>query len=69
MTRTFAFTYIRSIFRDVQFNPTQMVSVARQRRDLAKLDPHLLRDIGVTPAEACAEADRGFWDAPQSWKC
>lgn len=32
----------------------------QQRRDLLKLDEHMLRDIGVTRAEALTEADR-FW--------
>ncbi|MFZ5963751.1 DUF1127 domain-containing protein [Thalassococcus sp. BH17M4-6] len=33
----------------------------RTRRALAKLDPHLLKDVGITPAEARAEAARRFW--------
>jgi len=33
----------------------------RQRHDLAHLDGHLLRDIGVTPAEAASEAAKPFW--------
>ena len=40
----------------------------RQRRSLAHLDDHLLRDIGVTPQEAAREAARPIWDAPQSWR-
>ena len=34
----------------------------RQRRDLADLDEHLLRDIGVTREQATREASRPFWD-------
>jgi uncharacterized protein YjiS (DUF1127 family) len=34
---------------------------ARQRRDLAELDPHLLKDIGVTPGQAAREAAKPFW--------
>ncbi|MFY0309584.1 DUF1127 domain-containing protein [Leisingera sp. D0M16] len=39
----------------------------RQRRQLAKLDQRALDDIGVTRAEAEAEARRGFWSAPEHW--
>ena len=34
---------------------------ARQRRDLAELDAHLLKDIGVTPRQAAREAAKPFW--------
>jgi uncharacterized protein YjiS (DUF1127 family) len=33
----------------------------RQRRALLRLDDHMLRDIGVTRAEARGEARRPFW--------
>jgi uncharacterized protein YjiS (DUF1127 family) len=33
----------------------------RQRRALARLDQRLLRDIGVTAADAAAEAAKPFW--------
>ncbi len=46
----------------------QALSVMRQRRKLAQLDDAALKDIGITRAEASAEADRFFWDAPQIWK-
>lgn len=36
---------------------------ARQRRDLAELDAHLLKDIGVTPGQAAREAAKPFWIA------
>ncbi len=39
----------------------------RQRRHLAALDAHLLKDIGLTPDEAAAEAARPVWDAPSTW--
>jgi uncharacterized protein YjiS (DUF1127 family) len=32
-----------------------------QRRDLAALDAHLLKDIGVTPGQAAREAAKPFW--------
>ena len=34
----------------------------RQRRDLADLDDHILRDIGITRDEARRESSRPFWD-------
>jgi len=35
---------------------------ARQRRALARLDDRLLHDVGLTREQACAEAQRPFWD-------
>lgn len=34
----------------------------RERCELAKLDNHMLRDIGLTKEQARSEADRPFWD-------
>ena len=34
---------------------------AKQRKALLELDERLLRDIGVSRAEAIAEADKPFW--------
>jgi uncharacterized protein YjiS (DUF1127 family) len=34
----------------------------RQRRALEDLDDHLLKDIGISRAEALTEAGRYFWD-------
>lgn len=44
------------------------VALGRQRARLAHLDPHLLRDIGLTPEEALAEASRPVWDVPPHWR-
>ena len=45
------------------------IELRRQRRALARLDAHLLNDIGL-PADAAAhEARRPFWDAPRHWRC
>jgi uncharacterized protein YjiS (DUF1127 family) len=33
----------------------------RQRRALGDLDDHLLRDIGLTPAEVARERAKRFW--------
>jgi uncharacterized protein YjiS (DUF1127 family) len=35
----------------------------RQRRELVQLDDHMLHDIGITRAEAFAEAAKPFWHA------
>lgn len=40
---------------------TTWSETARQRRALGALEPHLLRDIGVTPQAAANEAARPFW--------
>lgn len=34
---------------------------ARSRRDLARLDEHLLRDVGLDPVEARREVTKPFW--------
>ncbi len=39
----------------------------RQRAVLARLDAERLHDIGITEAEARAEASRPIWDAPAHW--
>lgn len=39
----------------------------RSRKALARLDPHLLRDIGLTHDEARTEAARPLWDPPAHW--
>lgn len=42
-------------------------ALRRHRRQLARLDGRLLRDIGLSRREAEAEAARPFWDAPGHW--
>ena len=37
------------------------LETARQRRTLAALDDHVLRDIGITRVEAEREAEKPFW--------
>ncbi|NUB46055.1 DUF1127 domain-containing protein [Fertoebacter nigrum] len=41
----------------------------RQRAHLGRLDDHALADIGLTRADALAEAARPVWDVPASWRC
>jgi uncharacterized protein YjiS (DUF1127 family) len=36
--------------------------LARQRRALGALSDHLLKDLGLTRADALREAGRPFWD-------
>ena len=43
------------------------LALARQRRQLAKLDDRLLSDIGVNKNTAMAEATRPIWDVPNNW--
>lgn len=43
------------------------LACARTRRSLADLEPHLLRDIGITPEQARAERGRPVWDVPKNW--
>ena len=47
---------------------TLAISTRRHRRTLRTLEPHLLRDIGLTEAEARREAERPFWDVPSHWR-
>jgi uncharacterized protein YjiS (DUF1127 family) len=46
----------------------KLIGLARQRKTLASLDDHMLKDLGLTREQAEIEADRPFWDAPSSWK-
>ena len=54
----------RSIRPGLPFD--RWLRVARERRRLAELDEHALRDIGIDPASAAREAARPFWDLPRS---
>jgi len=40
----------------------------RQRRVLARLDDAALNDIGITYAQAQAEAAKPVWDVPAHWR-
>ncbi len=41
------------------------VAVNKQRRALAKLEPHMLDDIGVSKTDAWSETKRPFWELPE----
>lgn len=43
------------------------IATRRDRQRLAALDDHTLADIGVSRAEALAEARRPIWDVPAHW--
>lgn len=45
------------------------LSVWRQRQALKTLDDARLKDLGLSRAEADAEARRAIWDAPETWRC
>jgi uncharacterized protein YjiS (DUF1127 family) len=43
--------------------------LARQRRTLAAMDDHVLKDIGLTRVDAHREARRPFWDdGDEPWR-
>lgn len=44
-----------------------ILALGAQRRRLAELDDAALADIGLTRAEAEAEAGRPVWDVPTHW--
>lgn len=46
----------------------QWSELARQRRQLRRLDHNSLKDLGIDPSAARAEAARPFWDVPAGWK-
>jgi uncharacterized protein YjiS (DUF1127 family) len=56
-----------TFFRRAFHHLTQALALRRHRSALGKLDPHILRDIGLTQAQAEAEASRPLWDVPEHW--
>lgn len=64
----------RSYFSAWGLHPAGLLAVLlkadgiwRERQKLARLDAHILNDIGISPEEAQAETRRGTWDAPNRW--
>lgn len=47
---------------------TACFQARRQRVELGQLEPHMLRDIGVTDAAALKESQRPLWDVPKTWR-
>lgn len=52
----------RSALGGLRFPIAQWIAVARERRALAAKSEAELRDLGITPEAARAEARRPFWD-------
>lgn len=44
------------------------MSLSRNRAALARLDAHLLKDVGLTQDDAGTEVARPFWDVPDHWR-
>ena len=40
----------------------RLLQTHRERRQLADLEPRLLRDLGIDPGAAIAEIERPFWE-------
>ena len=57
-----------AFFRRFAASVLRALHLRQTRQHLARLEPHLLRDIGLTPDQALHEASRPLWDAPQPWK-
>jgi uncharacterized protein YjiS (DUF1127 family) len=53
----------RLLFRSLRHR----LDVWRTRRALARLDAHLLSDIGLTREDALREAQMTVWDVPATW--
>lgn len=45
----------------------QIIAKMRQRQELARLDDHMLDDIGLTPDDVRRELARSTWHAPEHW--
>ena len=45
-----------------------LLGLYNSRQSLARLDPSLLDDIGVTPEQAMRESRRKIWDVPSNWR-
>jgi len=67
-------SYIRTMpaqapsFQGLFTRLTQIGAARRQRAALERLDDTMLKDIGITRAEALAESRRPVWDVPAHWR-
>ncbi|MDA7949589.1 MAG: DUF1127 domain-containing protein [Hyphomicrobiaceae bacterium] len=60
--------YVRTALRHLGAFICYLVAcldVARQRRQLQRLDERALKDIGISAHDVKQEADRSFWDIPE----
>ena len=53
---------LRAALSSVILTLLRWQELARQRRALARLDDRMLKDLGLTRADALREAGRPFWD-------
>jgi uncharacterized protein YjiS (DUF1127 family) len=53
--------YLPILFRRVVATVALWLERSRQRRHLARLDYHMLRDIGLSHGAARGECDKRFW--------
>ena len=51
-----------------RISPLSILTLWRSRQRLKSLDDRALEDIGLTRAEANAEATRPIWDVPHTWR-
>ena len=58
----------RSLWSRALLRLAAIATVSRHRKALGRLDPHLLKDIGLTTEEAQAELLRPIWDVPTHWR-
>jgi uncharacterized protein YjiS (DUF1127 family) len=45
----------------------RLIQLHAGRQALARLEGHLLSDVGLDRDQAVAEARRPIWDVPQTW--
>jgi uncharacterized protein YjiS (DUF1127 family) len=62
-TKTVPFRGRPGLVARLTFVVTQALTRRRDRRVLAQLDAHILRDIGLTVDQAMAESVKPFWRA------
>jgi uncharacterized protein YjiS (DUF1127 family) len=62
-----ATTRRRRLWRRLWTAVLHHAETARSRRQLARLDDHLLRDIGLTRDQVEAEVALPAWDVPPHW--
>ncbi|MEM9349263.1 MAG: DUF1127 domain-containing protein [Pseudomonadota bacterium] len=52
---------LAAIFVYAALQVTRWGNRRRTRTHLSQLDDRMLRDVGITPAQAQREAEKGFW--------
>ena len=69
-TSTMAVAHVQSrgSFADFVAKLRFAMTAWHQRQQLLNLDAARLADIGVTRAQATAEAQKSLWDVPKAWR-